>query len=151
MNLFYLELRANDDEETLKNLWDDRAVSPEFIVAPNLHDSRSNSVAGANIRRIIGADVPIAVMVQGKKRRERMDMCHWLIEEGYLPMFPRFMHNEANPSVPMTRHQLLHEMRPILDREPDWMFVLYGYLADHEQVAYDYIKTMHNQWEILYA
>ena len=148
---YYFELGADDDEDTVQTFFRGRDTPPEFIVAPNLHDSRSNSVAGANIRRLLGDQVPIAVMVTGKKRRERMDMTHWLIEEGYLPMFPRFMHNEANPAVPLTRHQLLHEMRPILDREPDWMFVLYGYLADHEQVAYDYIKTMHNQWEILCA
>jgi len=88
-------------------------------------------------------------MVRGRKRRERMDMTHWLIENDYSPMWPRFMHSEATPSVPLTRHQLLHEMRPILDREPEWVFVLHNFDESREKVAYDYIKPMSNNWELL--
>ena len=149
---YYLELRADDDEKDVQVSWDDRVAHPEFVVAPNLHDSRSNSVAGANVRRLLG-DIPVAVMVVGRKRRERLDMCHWLIENSYLPMFPRFAPNHAGGprAIPLTRHQLLHEMRPILDREPGWIFVLHGFLPQHEKVAEDYISTTDNSWEILYA
>lgn len=147
----YFELCSSDDEIVVRKTYEKMDSKPEFIVAPNLHDSRSNSVTGANIRRILSGGRPIAVMVTGKKRRERLDMCHWLIKNSYLPMFPRFMRNEANPAVPFTRHQLLHEMRPILDLNPEWIFVLHGFLEKHERVAYDYIKSTQNTWEILHA
>lgn len=145
---YYLELRADDDEEKVRVFWDDRVSYPQFIVAPDKHDSRSNSVVGSNIRRMLGSEVPIAVMVAGKKRRERLDMLHWLISEDYLPMFPRFMYCEANPAVPLTRLQLMHEARPILDREPDWIFVLHNFSL-REQTARDYAATTQNSWEIL--
>ena len=163
-NLDYTEIRSPVDGIIIDRKIDPgqtlaaQVQTPElFIVAPNMHDSRTNSVAAANIRRMLlsetaqVAPVQIAVMVVGKKRRERMDMCHWLIENDYLPMFPRFTHNEVNPTVPMTRHQLLHEMRPILDREPEWVFILHGYHPAREQATLDYIHPMQNNWEILEA
>ena len=151
---YYLELRADDDEEAVRTFWDDRKCYPEFIVAPNMHDSRTNTVTAANIRRMLGSvrggtPTPIAVMLHGKKRRERVDMCHWLIENDYLPMFPRYMHNEASPSVPLTRLQLIHEMRPIIDREPEWLFVCYG-MHESEGLVSDYIRTTQNNWEVLF-
>ena len=125
-----------------------RSTSSSFS-PPDHKDSRTNTVTAANIRRILGADTRIAVTVHGKKKRERTDMLHWLVEQSYLPMFPRFMYNEANPSVPLTRHQLLHEARPILDREPEWIFILEGFMEDREHTVLKYIQPMNNQWELL--
>jgi len=93
-------------------------------------------------------DTLIAVMIHGRKRRERMDMCHWLIENEYLPMFPRYMVNEASPSVPLTRHQLLHEMRPILDREPGQLFICHNW-STSEITARVYLDPTDASWELL--
>ena len=132
--------------------WADRMSAPDtwpdFVVAPHVFDSRTNSVIGANVRRMLPKDTLVAVMLHGRKRRERMDMCHWLIENDYLPMFPRFMPNEASPSVPLTRHQLIHEMRPIIDREPGQLFVCHGW-GESEVVAREYIDTTGGDWELL--
>ena len=145
----YFELGASDDEGEVRRYWEKKYAEPDFIIAPNKHDSRTNSVVAANVRRILGSNRPIAVMLHGSKRRERVDMCHWLIENDYLPMFPRYMFNEANPSIPLTRLQLMHEMRPILDREPGWIFVIYDYVVGQDQGALDYAKTTQNTWEVL--
>lgn len=144
---YYLELRAEDDEMAVLRFWDDRTAHPDFIVAPDKGDSRTNSVVGANIRRITKDNTPIAVMVRGRRRRERLDMTHWLIENDYLPMFPRFM--PVDETIPLTRHQVLHEMRPVLDREPDWIFVLNDFRLDTETVAMEYIRGTDNNWELL--
>lgn len=121
---------------------------PAFVVAPHAFDSRTNSVIAANVRRMLPKDTLVAVMIHGRKRRERKDMCHWLIENDYLPMFPRYMVNEANPSVPLIRHQLLHEMRPIIDREPDQLFVCHNW-SQGETTAREYLNTIEGGWELL--
>ena len=146
---YFLQLRADDDEDALTGFWAEQPSQPEFIVAPDMIDSRTNSVVASNVRRILGDKVPIAVMVRGKVRRERMDMTHWLVENEYLPMFPWFMPNEATPEVPLTRHQTLHEARAILDQEPDWIFVLYGFNKVFESAAMKYIESTDNTWELL--
>ena len=76
----YLELGSSDDELAVKIWWDDRVATPDFVIAPNAFDSRTNTVIGANVRRMLPKDTLIAVMLHGRKRRERMDMCHWLLE-----------------------------------------------------------------------
>ena len=145
---YYLDLRKHDDEIDVLTWWAAQKVTPDFVVAPNAFDSRTNSVIAANVRRMLSKDVLIAVMIHGRKRRERMDMCHWLIENDYLPMFPRYMASETNPSVPLTRHQLLHEMRPILDRETGQMFVCHNW-GFNENVAFEYIGNTQSDWELL--
>ncbi len=122
---------------------------PDFVVAPHAFDSRTNSVIAANVRRMLPKDTLIAVMVHGKKRRERVDMCLWLIENNYLPMFPRYMPREGNKNVPLTRVETLHEMRSILDREPDQMFVCHGWRGHKETPAMSYMESTKNTWEIL--
>ena len=145
----YLELSSIDDEDDVKAWWDNPAYPPDFVVAPHASDSRTNSVIGANIRRILPKDTLVAVMVHGKKKRERVDMTHWLIENEYLPMFPRYMPN-VNSSVPLTRLQLIHEMRPILDRDSSQIFVCHNWRgANSEGPALDYIKSTKNSWELL--
>ena len=94
-------------------------------------------------------DTLVAVMLHGRTRHERVDMCHWLIENEYLPMFPRYMANEASPSVPLTRIQLIHEMRPLLDREAGQLFVCHGWRDCKETVAKSYIDSTDNDWELL--
>ena len=143
----YLELSSADDEDDVKAWWDNSAHPPDFVVAPHASDSRTNSVIGANIRRILPKDTLVAVMVHGKKKRERVDMTHWLIENEYLPMFPKYMLS-ANSSVPLTRFQLIHEMRPILDRGPNQIFVCHNWQLG-EQMALDYIESTNNSWELL--
>ncbi len=145
----YLDLSSSDDEHDVKVWWDDRVATPDFVIAPNAFDSRTNSVIGANVRRMLPKDTLIAVMLHGRRRRERMDMCHWLIENEYLPMFPRYMYNVATPSVPLTRHQLLHEMRPILDREAGQLFVCYKWGLNNESTALEYIESTQADWELL--
>ena len=146
----YLELARGDDERAVKTWWEESGyLLPDFVVAPNAFDSRTNSVIGANVRRILPKDTLIAVMIHGRKRRERLDMCNWLIENEYLPMFPRFMNNEKSPSVPLTRVQLLHEMRPLLDRELDQLFVCHAWHEHKETPALNYIESTSNSWEIL--
>jgi hypothetical protein len=98
---------------------------------------------------MLPVDTLIAVMIHGRKRRERMDMCHWLIENEYLPMFPRYMASEANPSVPLTRHQLLHEMRPIIDREPGQLFICHNWSQGIEITAREYLTNTQGDWELL--
>ena len=146
--LYYLELRATDDEVDVQCWWAGSSPEPDFVVAPHVFDSRTNSVIAANVRRMLPKDVLVAVMIHGRKRRERMDMCHWLIENDYLPMFPRYMASEASPFVPLTRYQLLHEMRSILDRDPDQIFVCHKWQLG-EQMALDYIESTNNSWELL--
>ena len=121
---------------------------PDFVVAPHAFDSRTNSVIAANVRRMLPEYTLVAVMIHGRKRRERKDMCHWLIENDYLPMFPWYMPNEAVPSVPLTRHQLLHEMRPIIDREPGQLFICHNWNED-ETMAREYLDTTEGDWELL--
>ncbi|KKL79149.1 hypothetical protein LCGC14_2017710, partial [marine sediment metagenome] len=123
-------------------------IVPDFVVAPHAFDSRTNSVIAANVRRMLPEYTLVAVMIHGRKRRERKDMCHWLIENEYLPMFPRYMSSEASPSVPLTRHQLLHEMRPILDREPGQLFICHNWTGN-ELVAREYLDTTEGDWELL--
>ncbi len=146
----YLELALSDDEEAVRVWWDDRRVfTPDFVVAPSESDSRTNTVIASNIRRMLPEDTLIAVMAHGKKKRERVDMIHWLIENDYLPMFPRYMVNYASPSIPLTRLQLIHEARPILDREPGQLFVAHNWHGDKEQPALDYMESTDCCWEIL--
>lgn len=145
---YYLELKATDDEVDVQCWWVGQISKPDFVVAPYALDSRTNSVIAANVRRMLSKDVLVAVMIHGRKRRERMDMCHWLIENDYLPMFPRYMASEASPSVPLTRHQLLHEMRPILDRDPGQLFVCHNW-KDTGHLVYDYITSTNGDWELL--
>jgi len=90
---------------------------------------------------------PIAIMVRGKTRHERVDMTEWLIENEYLPMFPQYMENAG--SFPLTRLQTVHEIRPILDKNPDWVFVLHGFRPDSEATAREYIEGTKNNWELL--
>jgi hypothetical protein len=132
----------------------DKNHGPEFVVAPNAFDSKENSVIAANVRRVVPDDTPIAVMIHGKERRERVDMCQWLIENGYMPMFPRYI--AAQGSMPLARLQLIHEVRPILDREPNWEFVCYGWGEGESPTTvsfpprvYDYMQSTGNFWEIL--
>jgi len=146
---YYLELQNNDDEAAVRVWWEDRIATPDFIVAPHAFDSRTNSVIGANVRRMFPDGTLIAVMIHGQKRRERMDMCHWLIENEYLPMFPRYMPREGNKNVPLTRVETLHEMRPILDREAEQLFVCHGWRGDKEIPAFAYMQTTDNHWELL--
>ena len=147
---YYLELAATDDEVHVQTWWAAIKEVPAFVVAPHSFDSRTNSVIGANVRRMLPKDTLIAVMVHGKKRRERMDMTHWLIENEYLPMFPRYMPNAANPSVPLGRLQLLHEVRPILDRDPEQMFVCDNWKGTTtEAAAMEYMRGTGNSWELL--
>ncbi len=145
----YLELRATDDEIEVQRWWAGQITRPEFVVAPSAHDSRTNSVIGANVRRMLPKDTLVAVMLSGRTRHERVDMCHWLIENEYLPMFPRYMANEASPSVPLTRMQLIHEIRPLLDREAGQLFVCHGWRTYKETPAKDYIDSTDNNWELL--
>ena len=146
----YLELCAGDDEVDVQTWWADRPSGnmPDFVVAPHDFDSRTNSVIAANVRRMLPKDVLVAVMIHGRKRRERMDMCHWLIENDYLPMFPRYMASEASPSVPLTRHQLLHELRPIIDREPGQLFICHNWDSS-EITACEYLESTDGDWELL--
>ena len=148
---YYLELRATDDEANVQVWWADRMSAPDtwpdFVVAPHVFDSRTNSVIAANVRRMLPKDTLVAVMIHGRKRRERMDMCHWLIENEYLPMFPRSMASEATPSVPLMRHQLLHEMRPIIDREAGQLFICHSWGT--ENTAREYIESTQGNWELL--
>ena len=88
-------------------------------------------------------------MIYGQNRHERVDMCDWLIENDYLPMFPRYMPREGNKNVPLTRVETLHEMRPILDREPDQLFVCHGWRGYKETPALNYMESTLNDWEIL--
>ena len=145
----YLELRRGDDEINVQAWWAGQTrPRPDFVVAPHDFDSRTNSVIAANVRRMLPKDTLVAVMLHGRKRRERMDMCHWLIENDYLPMFPRYMASEASPSVPLTRHQLLHELRPIIDREPGQLFVCHNW-SSSETTAYEYLDSTQGNWELL--
>ena len=145
---YYLELRSTDDEVDVQRWWAGQIEKPDFVVAPHDFDSRTNSVIAANVRRMLPTDTLVAVMIHGRKRRERKDMCHWLIENEYLPMFPRYMASEASPSVPLTRHQLLHEMRPILDREPGQLFVCHNW-SPSEITARVYLDSTDGDWELL--
>ena len=148
----YLELRASDDEVDVQRWWTGRPLGnmPDFVVAPHAFDSRTNSVIAANVRRMLSNDVLVAVMIHGRKRRERMDMCHWLIENDYLPMFPRYTPNYAGGprSIPLTRHQLLHEMRSIIDREPGQLFICHNWNSN-ETTAYEYLMGTDGDWELL--
>ena len=145
---YYLELRATDDEIDVQVWWEGCVTTPDFVVAPHVFDSRTNSVIAANIRRMLPKDTLVAVMIHGRKRRERQDMIHWLIENEYLPMFPRFMPNEASPSVPLNRLQLIHESRAIIDREPDQLFVCHTWKGTGT-VVLDYIRSTEAVWELL--
>lgn len=120
--------------------------APAFVMSPDTGKSRENSIVAASVRRTLGELAPIVVTVRGQVRRERLEFLRWLVEEEYVPAFPRFL--TYGLSLPLPRHQLIAEARDLLDVMGDWQYACTSWL-DTEDTALEQIDAAPGYWELL--
>lgn len=122
-------------------------MSPAYIISPDAGKSRENSITAANIRKLAGDDVPIIVTIRGNTARERREFFGWLVENDYVPAFPKFVTNDD--SFPLPRWRLFNELRRDLELIGDWIYACTDWAPDGTGQERETIKLLPGTWELI--
>lgn len=142
---YVLKLTEGDLEASVRDyIGEDGDWYPDLIVAPDKGNSRDNSITAAYSRRLVHDEIPVVVTIRGATRRERMDFLTWLMENDYIPAFPRFSQVEGS-SLPMNRHQLIAELRETIEHFGPWSYALPNWIPG--EPAQQLIEAIEGNWE----
>ena len=124
---YILFLAAERTEEDLVGFLEVVGDLPTYVVAPDKGNSRDNSITAANTRRLTEEVAPVVVPIRGASRRERMDFVSWLVENEYVPAFPRFQGN--GKLLPLGRQQQVAELSELMGRLGPWNWAALNYVS----------------------
>ncbi|TFH36189.1 MAG: hypothetical protein E4G93_02575 [Dehalococcoidia bacterium] len=144
-NRYLLDIQATDTDEDVEQFLGG-GLDPTYIISPDAGKSRENSITAHNIRRLAGTGIPIIVTIRGTTTRERKEFLGWLVENDYIPAFPKFSSQEDQ--FPLPRWRLFNEVRAELESIGEWIYACTDWPGADSQDAAS-LATLPGQWELI--
>lgn len=120
--------------------------APDYIITPDKGNSRDNSITAAYISNALQEDIPVIVPIRGTTRRERIDFLAWLIENNYVPAFPRMQPTDGR-SFPLSRHEQIVELREPMEKLGPWIWAVLDWHQVGELESAELMRIIPGQWE----